>query len=440
MDILPLQSSPRCDPVDDSSPGNLAAWDVLRVAAAFGVVALHACVPYLKHPMPGLQWAVNDDVSPTLDCVFWAIEVFIMPVFLVIAGVLAWQSLQRRGPKRLVSGRLKRLGKPLLFGLCVILPIDLYVWLGGWIYEGRIDPIKIKSLKIEGLLGDHLWGTGHLWFLAYLMTYVVTLAAVVVGTGRILGEYRSDDRASGGRDCRKHRTAIFAFMIVAVGVVTLSLRPEVVWGFQHAFAPVPSKWIYSGTFFVGGVLLARQSGGLAMLQNHASRCWMPAACLLIAAVLLGRWSLAGHEPGTVTGKSASVVLAGFTNLAAWAVTLSAIGLGLKHFRRATPAVSYLAAASFWIYLAHHPLLGLIHIDLKYLLPGWSPTVKGLAAFVIATGVSLLIYEAFVRKTRLGAWLGMQWGLREETGKASPTEIVILHELEVAATPRRRRAA
>ena len=35
----------------------------------------------------------------------------------------------------------------------------------------------------------------------------------------------------------------------------------------------------------------------------------------------------------------------------------------------------LAAASFWIYLVHHPILGIIHIDLKWLLPDANPVLE-----------------------------------------------------------------
>jgi peptidoglycan/LPS O-acetylase OafA/YrhL len=68
----------------------------------------------------------------------------------------------------------------------------------------------------------------------------------------------------------------------------------------------------------------------------------------------------------------------------------------------------LAAASFWIYLVHHPILGLVQLDLKWLVPGANPVAKTAAAFLIASGFSLLSYEGLVRRTALGRLLGFSW--------------------------------
>ncbi len=57
---------------------------------------------------------------------------------------------------------------------------------------------------------------------------------------------------------------------------------------------------------------------------------------------------------------------------------------------------------------HHPILGLTHLDLKWLLPATSPVVKVAAAFVIASGLSLMTYEGFVRRSSLGRMLGFDW--------------------------------
>ncbi|MEM9645840.1 MAG: acyltransferase, partial [Planctomycetota bacterium] len=296
---------------------NLSAFDWIRVAAAFGVVTLHACVPYLKNPMPGLNWAVTDASSTVVDVTFWSIEVFIMPVFLVIAGILSWYSLSRRGPMELFRSRTRRLGKPLLFGLVVILPMDLYTWLCGWVFEEHILPIKIKSLKIEGPLGEHLWGTGHLWFLGYLLSYVACLALAYHFWKHGFPFATKKSRIESGSKFPRIPARIVLGCLTAIGVCVLTVRPEVVWGFQHAFAPVPSKWIYSATFFVGGVWLARQTGSLDRLKCHSPRLAMPSLLVLAATLMLGRWHLADHEPGTSTANIVAPALAILTTVAAW---------------------------------------------------------------------------------------------------------------------------
>lgn len=407
MQILQM---PTTEPPSTDTRINLSGLNWLRVFAALGVVWLHACVPYLSRPMPGLDWPVKESSSQLLDFSFWTVEVFVMPVFLVIAGMLAWRSLNRHGASALLTSRVKRLGKPLLFGLCVILPMDLYIWLAGWVYEGWIEPVKVKSLKIDGPLGENLWGTSHLWFLLYLLTYVAALA----GTARFASRNPIHRFA-------RARYAVPVALVV-IGMVTLCVRPNVVWGFQHAFLPVPSKWIYSATFFVGGVWLSRKSIRIESVISIAPRLAGLAVVLLLAGVMQGRWHLNNHDPNTAISELAGVSLAVLTTLSAWTFTLAAIGISLRTSTRTPNAISYLAAASFWIYLVHHPLLGLVHIDLKYLLPGVTSSIKGVLSFSIAVGASLLTYESFIRKTRLGNWLGMQWSIPAVTHETTVISI------------------
>ena len=178
--------------------------------------------------MPGLAWPVQDGKSSFVDAVFWGNEIFIMPVFLILAGMLAWRTVHRKGQRALISSRARRLLIPFAFGLVVILPADLYVWLAGWVTEGIIAPVKLKSLKFENGMDKELWGTSHLWFLMYLFLFV---AALGIGYRFFKGQRWS--------------TRWTAAAILLAGITSLVFAPEVVWGFQHAFLPVPSKFIYS---------------------------------------------------------------------------------------------------------------------------------------------------------------------------------------------------
>ncbi|WP_145293574.1 acyltransferase family protein [Crateriforma conspicua] len=441
MKVLSIDASRNVDsvPFRSADPGTVAGkprhggLERLRVMATLGVVLLHACVPYLKHPMPGLAWPVRDTPSEWLDVTFWAIEVFIMPVFLVMTGMFAWQTLQRRGAADLMRTRLSRLGKPFLFGMMVILPAELYIWVGGWVYEGWVDAVKLKSLKIDGALGNSLWGTSHLWFLLYVLSYVGIVAGIATWMQRNPAEkrYRFIQQPFGSR--------VALILLAGIGICTLCFRPEVVWGFQHDFLPVPSKWIYSGTFFLGGMWIVSQDKRLHRIQTLTRPLVITAVMSLGAAVAVGRWHLAGHQPDTAMSQASGILLGTTTTLAAWAVSLAAIGFFQAQERPISKKTQYVAAASFWIYLVHHPLLGLMHIDTKFLLPQVPSLVKGVFCFLAALSVSLLTYEAVVRQSALGRWLGMTWSPKTETSGTDNADPVILKHLETAATPRRRAA-
>lgn len=390
-----------------ASKSDMPGLNTVRALAALGVVMLHAGVPYLRNPMPGLQWSVQDSASTLVDCLFWAIEVFIMPVFLLLAGFFVWQTLQRKGQAVLLKGRAKRLLIPLLFGMLVVLPIDLYIWVAGWISDGLVSPVKLKSLKFDGAIGENIWGLSHLWFLLYLFLYVVVTATIATANNRSQRFAKIWSRVC------SLPTSVLACTLVFGGACVLMVSPEVVWGFQHAFAPVPSKWLYSGSFFAGGILLSVCDPQLDLIKRSSTRLIPVAILFLAAAVVLGRWHLDGlSRPESVDRPSqasfARTTLALMTTSSAWLITLSLIGLSLKFVQRNCLAMQYLAAASFWVYLVHHPLLGLIHIDLKCLAPNLAPAIKMGLAFAISVGVSLLLYEAFIRTSALGRALGFAW--------------------------------
>ncbi|TWT50358.1 glucans biosynthesis protein [Rubripirellula amarantea] len=409
----------------------LVGLDAVRALAAVAVVVLHACVPYLAHPMPGLVWSVTDSPSPVVDFVFWGIELVIMPLFLIISGLFAYRTYQRKGEWALVRNRFKRLLRPLLFALLVILPLDLYVWVFSWVCEGIVPPVKLKSLKFDGDVDRHLWGLGHLWFLHYLFSYIAVFAISVVASKRF-------KRFASCKSVSTERVVAALFIVAAI---TIYFRPEVIWGFQHAFMPVASKWIYNAMFFALGIVIARSEFGVDRLRNLHPRWVGVGGCVMVATVLLGIWSLEQNsfptaatlsandaqandahsaDLGAPQFSSASLASSQFTSnqrassgILAMATAASSmlgsviiLSLALRYVVRLSATMKYLAAASFWVYLVHHPVLGLIHLDLKWLLPNVLPSIKAVMATILATAVSLVSYEAFVRTTRLGEWLGM----------------------------------
>ena len=378
--------------------------DAVRAFAALLVVYLHACIPYLVHKMPGLVWSVSDETSWVVDSLFWAIEIFIMPFFLVISGYFAYRALVATDGFSFIKSRANRLLRPLLFGMLILLPIILYIWMIGLVAEGRMSVVKLRSLKVPSPYGDQIWGLSHLWFLLYVYLY----SALMVGVNRVLRN-RIPMRL---RPTLRRTSAI---LIPAVGILTLVFAPEVVFGFQHSFLPVFSKWLYSGSFFAGGAALANFDPKFRSINRLADRHLLLGAFTTVIAVLLGCWTLrhdAEHTRSASTAWLVSITLSTTTVLAAWSLALGVIGMSnrlsdwLVMHKRTCQAIEYMSGASFWIYLVHHPIVGLLHIDLKFSAPSLDPLVKSLVAATIAIAFGLGSYEYIVRTTKFGRFIGL----------------------------------
>ncbi len=386
----------------------------VRAAATLGVVMLHAGVPYASHPMPGLCWAVWDRTGDGVDVIFWSISLFIMPLFLVMSGYFAALTERRHGPRGLLRRRTRRLLRPLAFGLVVLIPVSYSIWMLGWVGDGLTEPIKARSLKFAGGIDRDLYGTAHLWFLMYVFTYVAITAAVAGMARRIAASETADetdrDRSAANRSgrvfssCRFMRrwaAPIGATSLVVIGAVSVAARPEVVWGFQHAWLPVPSKWIYCGTFFAGGWWLGSRDPELRQIRRVPT-VWLAAVAIVAGfTVTLGRWHLGGGD-----GLGVRVLLPVLSVISAWGVTLATLGAAERWVRRLPRPVEYLAAASLWIYLVHHPIVALVQVDLKFFAVNVPPLLKLAIASGAATLISLLTYEAWGRRSRLGRWLSL----------------------------------
>ncbi|MFG0265337.1 MAG: acyltransferase family protein [Rhodopirellula sp. JB055] len=368
---------------------NLLGLDAVRAWAAIGVVVLHACVPYSSPGMPGLIWATTDTPHLGLTTLMWAIEIVIMPIFLVMAGFLAVRSMASRGPLATLKSRTRRLGWPLVFAVLFLLPFDFYAWLLGWLADGLITPRQMRSLKFAEGQDEHLWGLSHLWFLQYLILYIAVLA----------GGWHWLQRVEPTRALRVGMPLVFA-----VGVAVLCAHPEVVWGFQHAFLPVPSKWLYSGCAFAMGVLIAQADPDLQGLTRLAGRALFPSAMVCVAATMLGIWTLEQSALSDTAQASAFPVaissstwlcLAVLTVVSATGMALSLIGLACRWVKRLDPVTQQLAAASFAIYLVHHPVLVLAHVAAKHGMPAASPVLKMSLSTFIAVCVPVGMHFVFL---------------------------------------------
>ena len=438
-------------PVVDAGSKHLFGLDGLRALAAVLVVVLHAGVPYCHHRMPGLAWPTFDRPHGLVDVCFWTIELFVMPLFLCVSGFLMHRSIASRGANAAFRSRCKRLLRPLAFGMLVILPIELYVWVDGWVIDGLVPLRKLRSFKFDDGLDADLWGTSHLWYLVYVWTFaamcwIAFSERLAKGRSRI---FEAISKRIGRQDvpmnaptphpehaavkfaepttqggCESQRVAhlpisldrktCVLFGVACVAALAVAIQPRVVWGFQHDFAPVPTKWMFCAAFFVLGLVWSRRSTEFATTGPQRIRLAGLSVCFLAAALTLGVHHL-GTPDDAMTPMLSRVTLACLTAAAAVTTVRCVLAWCLSRQKPFGVVVGHLSAASLWIYLVHHPLVGLMHIDAKALWPEASGWMKFVGVSGCGLAVSLLSYRV-VAPTRLGNWLGV--GLPRSTSSAA----------------------
>jgi len=383
----------------------------LRGLAAVLVVTLHAGMAYTLSPFPGLPWPTHDpQPSAVVDALTWWIDTFIMPVFFILAGFHAAQSMLKRGANEFLKNRARRLLAPLLFGCVVILPLTFYILLCGWIIDGKIPARQLRYPNFNPVGLPSLAGIAHLWFLEYLLVFC-TSAWVLQhvrnlklnpGTPRGMQRLGSFNGHSGRR--------LRPLLLPLISAFALWQQPQLVIGFRHTWHPLPANVLYYLPCFAAGWWMHRQHRLGVKIARHSG--WKIAGSLCCFCLVLPL--IRAHVQMELAGVARVQMVVLFTT-AAWLAAIGLFGLCLNLAGSPPRSITFLSAASLWMYVVHVPVVGLAHIALiDSRLP--AGLKFGLVA-VLGVTLPLLTYRVFVQGRSLDAILVGRWRKYSTLGEA-----------------------
>ena len=213
---------------------------------------------------------------------------------------------------------------------------------------------------------DHLW---FLWFLCWLVVIFAVLAVTgLLPTGR-------------------HRWWLMAASCLPQAVMGMSLAGLYGPDTSLGLLPKPHVLGYYACFYFYGVATFAAEG----IDTRLGRHWkflLPAAAVLFVAGIV-----------TMNDRTLATIL---QPAYAWTMALALIGLFHRLFPHPRPAVSWLADASYWMYLVHVPLV----MAAQLLIRQW-PLPAEMKFVVILAMVTLLLLASYrwcVRYTAIGSLL------------------------------------
>lgn len=353
--------------------------DALRGGALLLGIVLHAFLPFIANQ----SWFFHDrHAAAGLAEANFVVHSFRMVLFMLLAGYFGALMLDRRGARRYVGDRAKRVLLPVLvFWPFAVFPLGLLTLMFASGHPDASQPEVTDPLV--------MFSPGQLWFLLVLMECIVITVAVRALLIRSVGRERVSAFAERmGAVCSSPAGVLLASVPYTVAVLLQGepmsgiIEPETV---LPEVAPLIG---YLGAFSVGWAL-RRRSDALARIGRY----W--AAHLVVGAITLSAMLVTRGEVPLAAG-------AALTALGGWCATYGLVGVCVRFLTRPRPAVRYLADASYWMYLMHLPVVVAIGMSLADLdLP---VSVK-LAVTLIGSGaVLLLTYRLLVRSTPIGAWL------------------------------------
>ena len=387
----------------------------MRGATMALVVVLHSALAYAVVPIPNLIWAVHDTAAhPAFDVLCWW-TLGISSPFYLISGFFAVALCESRGLRAFVVNRAQRIGGPFLVAGLTLLPATFFIWVFGWLISERCTMREILRMKFHAKgYQQNLYGPAHLWSLEYLAIMLAAFAIFVWLRG--LGKGRSDRPARSlewfdrvlDSPWRPVYLAVPTTLVLWLGHRFVGL--DALMDRMNSFVPEPFRLLHNAIFFVVGVRLHRRRHSLVDFASHG---WIYLA--LTVPVFACRALLVQSDLVRALDGVAGVALAASGALFCWLLTFGFLGLALGMLNRPQPALSYLADSSYWVYLTHLPIVGLIQVDLHPL-----PIAAAWKFLIVLSGtmaLTLASYQLMVRHTFLGTWLH---GKRDRARGAIPS--------------------
>jgi peptidoglycan/LPS O-acetylase OafA/YrhL len=228
----------------------------------------------------------------------------------------------------------------------------------------QVGPWSIHLVQTN--VFDHLW---FLWFLCWL----VAIFAILATTGLL----------PSGRG----RFGLVALSCLPQAVMGMSLAEFYGPDISYGLLPKPHVLGYYACFYFYGVATFAAEGIDTRLGRHWKFLLPAAAVLLVAGI------------ATMNDRLLATVL---QPAYAWTLSLGLIGLFCRLFPHPLPAVSWLADASYWMYLVHVPLV----MAAQLLVRQWPLPAELKFVVILATVTTLLLasYRWCVRYTPIGSLL------------------------------------
>jgi ABC-type multidrug transport system ATPase subunit len=393
--------------IPHTPPGErLHALDAARGLALLLGIALHASMSFFL-PVP----AQDVSSSAALGVGFYVIHSFRMSLFFLLAGFFGRMLWQRLGPRGFLRDRARRILLPMTAGWLLLAPLTIAIVIWGL---SRTFPDGAPAGSPPPQQGFPLT---HLWFLYYLSLFYLGAAALcAVFSGAL------DSRGQLGQG---FDAALRVAVVSRLAPVPLAAPLFVVLFLDAGWDPwfgirtpdtglmpqLPALVGY-GTAFAVGWMLQRQTGLLALIErqwpiNLALGALLSTLCLALigpAPDLIAANRFEGQDP-------ARALYAAAYTLSIWCWSLGLLGAALRFLAAHSPTRRYLADASYFIYLAHLPLV----FGLQVLVMDWPLHWSIKYPLIIAATLGLLLpaYHWLVRPTVIGAILN---GRRQPRGK------------------------
>ncbi|MGB7786918.1 MAG: acyltransferase family protein [Salinimicrobium sp.] len=353
------------------------------------------------------EWHLkNNHLYSWLEYPMLFINQWRLPILFVISGMGTSYALSKRTGLQFAKERIKRLLLPLIFGILVIVPPQIFL---ERLSKGEFTGTYLQFLS--GMFSSGLYPQGnlswhHLWFLPYLLSFSLFLTPLLVFLKRnpenilIITVRKVLSNPLG-----------FLWFAVPLLLTELFLKPY----YPQTFFFI-NDWFTIGfnilLFIYGFIFIS--TGNIFWKNVSQHRGSFLASGILSFALLL----LIKLKFPTLNVIEAIVSV---LNTGSWVLAL--FGYAAKHLNKSNDVLSYANKAVYPFYILHQTVI----MGIAFLVKDqeWGLFFKFSLMLVATFGITLLVYDRIILKIR---FLQPLFGIKAGKKKSKEEATIVLQEI------------
>jgi glucan biosynthesis protein C len=348
-------------------------------------------------------WHIKNNVTSKIPELFMTLlHQWRMPLLFVISGAAASFLLRRLRVGTYMGNRLQRLLLPLVFGMLVIIPPQVYYerLFQGQTFASFADFYRTVLALVPYPAGNFSWH--HLWYIPYIFVF----SFLILPLSWYATTQRGKQQMMKALDfSAKKNTVILWFLPLAI--LQIMLRPFWPQDTNNLVADW-ANFAWAFTFFVYGFLLATHTAVWGTIENirHTTLKIAVASFVVLAIIWTTDYELSALE---------LVPYRLLKSLHAWCWILTILGFGRKYLNRNSSALRYANEAVYPFYILHQTII----VVIGYYLASWqvNPNIKYLIVAAGTVAGCWMLYEWVIRRNPLTRLL---FGMKpEKTRKVQP---------------------
>lgn len=373
--------------------------DWLRVLAFLLLILYHTGMIFVSWDFH----IKNPETSRLLESLMLALNRWRLPLLFFISGCGIWYSLRRRGPWQFLSERTRRLFVPIVLGMLVIVPPQIYferLTQGLRQSYWQWYPEVYRFQPYPG--GSFSWH--HLWFIVYIWIFSIVLLPVFFA-------FKSDAarRTIGvmASVIEKHWFAIYLVNIPSLAVA-LTLGPH--WPTTHNLIADWANLTSCAITLLWGFVFASETRLLDVLTRRRKE-FLGGLILCYALTILFRETslLLGFDVET-----RRVILTCLSSLFGLFGIFALIGYARQKLNFDHPLLRYLNEAVLPFYIVHQTIM--IAIGYYVIQTPWNLWIK-FAVVALGTFAGTWLSYEMIRRTALTRFL---FGVKSQPVKTAAT--------------------